>query len=769
MPSTTITLSSGVSYAPYGTLTVTETGTSAASNSSTVSAVLVLHRPYEVISSATKSASMTINGTTYSWSGTIGGTGDMTLISKSITIPHNSDGSKSINISASITLQITWSGTYIDKISNSGSLTLTKLELYPTCSISNTSKTETSMVIKWTSDKTIDYVWYSRNGGSSWTAVGSANATSGSVTISSLSANTAYSIKIRVRSKASQLTKDSSELSVTTYAYPYANSMPNFTIGNTLKIGVYNPLGRTWTMTIVYADNTEQRVGSYSGTSVSGFTDNSWLPNWYASIPNAKSGTYKVKVTYGSNTDTRTGGTYTVNTTAAAPSIGGLTYEDTNTTVQALIGDTSKIVQNIGTVRYTATGLATKYSATIASVKVTVNNSTYTLTRSGTTATGGNAVINSSTNVTATATITDSRGLTATKSVTVQMLAWGTPSGTVTLARHSNFYPETDIAVNATVSSLDGKNTATITYRYKETSSDTWSAWASIQSGVTSTFTADNTAEWNVQVQIVDALGATTTINKVLGRGIPIMYFDVLRNSVAFNKFPESDNTLDVGFGRLVVASDSSGMLRLGRNDTNTHGDLYMAGTATPTLVHRLTDSSGTQKEVTRTRPDGFHPYTTKGANLGTSEYQWNNLYATTIYENGTSLENKYLTNTVWQDFKPTLDNCTVTYTRQWGRYKYIGPKALFGMVNIRGSITAVGSPAYSRINISSIPGLSDFTALFSFATLNEFQNANFTNTVSHACMVSNGTISIQQNGLTANNWKVGNNLYIAVAFALFL
>ena len=38
-----------------------------------------------------------------------------------------------------------------------------------------------------------------------------------------------------------------------------------------------------------------------------------------------------------------------------------------------------------------------------------------------------------------------------------------------------------------------------------------------------------------------------------------------------------------------------------------------------------------------------FMPHKNKGASLGTSSYYWNNIYGTTIYENGTSLASKYL------------------------------------------------------------------------------------------------------------------------------
>ena len=115
---------------PYGVLTVTETSTSTANNTSTLSISLVLKRPYSVSSSANKTASCTINGTTYSWSGSIGGSGDKTLISKTQTVKHNDNGSKTISISASIALNLTWSGSYVGTISGNGDMALTNIPRY---------------------------------------------------------------------------------------------------------------------------------------------------------------------------------------------------------------------------------------------------------------------------------------------------------------------------------------------------------------------------------------------------------------------------------------------------------------------------------------------------------------------------------------------------------------------------------------------------------------------------------------------------------------
>ena len=164
------------------------------------------------------------------------------VFSQTVNIPHNADGSKTIYVSSYI------SHNRFSSSSQGFNVTLTKIPRYATSNQSLSSKTETTIRMNWSSDSTIDYVWYSTNNGSSWTAVGSVNSTSGSYTINNLAANTTYNIKTRVRRKDSQLTTDSSNLAVATYNYPYASSMPNFTIGNTLTIGLYNPLNRSITV-----------------------------------------------------------------------------------------------------------------------------------------------------------------------------------------------------------------------------------------------------------------------------------------------------------------------------------------------------------------------------------------------------------------------------------------------------------------------------------------------------------------------------------------
>lgn len=112
---------------PYGVLSVTETSVDTTNNTSTVSVVLTLKRPYTIYSTMTRTSTATVNGTTFSYTGTNGGTGDLVMINDSLVVAHESDGTKTINCSATIDLQITWSGEWIGSISGSGDLTLTPI------------------------------------------------------------------------------------------------------------------------------------------------------------------------------------------------------------------------------------------------------------------------------------------------------------------------------------------------------------------------------------------------------------------------------------------------------------------------------------------------------------------------------------------------------------------------------------------------------------------------------------------------------------------
>lgn len=175
------------------------------------------------------------------------------------------------------------------------------------------SKTETTITMNWSVDSTADYIWYSTNNGSNWTAVGSVNATSGSYTISGLSPNTSYNIKTRVRRKASQTTYDTTVSTQTTYNYPYVTAVGTsaLTIGNQQTLTLYNPLNRS--CTIYMKKNNTSGTQLYSGTTTG--TSITFTPNastLYNSIPNTSSGNVVYYCVYSNHIISTKSGTYKI-------------------------------------------------------------------------------------------------------------------------------------------------------------------------------------------------------------------------------------------------------------------------------------------------------------------------------------------------------------------------------------------------------------------------------------------------------------------------
>lgn len=105
-----------------------QTSQSIANNTTTISWKLqLISNAYAYISSTTsKSWSVTVNGTKYSGTNTVGiaKSTTKTLASGTTTIAHNSDGTKTFNYSFSQEFAITYSGTYIASKSGSGTGTL---------------------------------------------------------------------------------------------------------------------------------------------------------------------------------------------------------------------------------------------------------------------------------------------------------------------------------------------------------------------------------------------------------------------------------------------------------------------------------------------------------------------------------------------------------------------------------------------------------------------------------------------------------------------
>lgn len=226
---------------------------------------------------STVSFSFTIYKASYSWSGwnsisyivTINGqqyTGTIpsysagstkTITTGTLTVPHDSNGTKTLYFSFSVTDN---SGqTYTcGNASASGSMALTNIPRYP--SMPTLSQYETSDIyykIYWSTNMVIDAVWVSYNDGTTWNYIYNPNSTSGVINFSPATPNTTYGNKIRVRGKDSQLTTDSGILYITTLDISRISSMESVVHGEPIKFNVTSPANNNPITLEMIVDETE--------------------------------------------------------------------------------------------------------------------------------------------------------------------------------------------------------------------------------------------------------------------------------------------------------------------------------------------------------------------------------------------------------------------------------------------------------------------------------------------------------------------------------
>ena len=202
------------------TLNVTENSISTANNTSTVGFSFVLS-PIQASWNweqwgANITYAVTINGTKYTGSiANYDGYSSVTLKSGTLTVPHNTDGTKSISYSFSVT--DTSGQTYTcGNASASGTLALSTIPRYLTITtLEITSKTETSIVVKWATNEVRSGTYYSLDNGTTW--IGSAtdgeslgsDGKSGTFNILNLTANTTYNLKVKIKRTDSGLWTES--------------------------------------------------------------------------------------------------------------------------------------------------------------------------------------------------------------------------------------------------------------------------------------------------------------------------------------------------------------------------------------------------------------------------------------------------------------------------------------------------------------------------------------------------------------------------------
>ena len=300
----------------------------------------------------------------------------------------------------------------------------------------------------------------------------------------------------------------------------------------------------------ISGQSTAQTITDYqSGAS---FTLSTALKNAiYSATASSKTVTLAFKIaTYNGSTlvGTSSATTVTVTVNNSNPTVGGITYADTNNATVAITGNNQYIIRNNSTLQVTLSNLTALNGATLSKVELTIAGNTTTVNLSGTTVASqvvNIGAINLSSNGTLTVKLTDSRNNSVTTTANILVYDWVAPTAVITCQRESNYYSDTNLLVNAHYSDLGGNNAVTIKAYTKLSSASSYGSAIDVTDGTVTVLNLDNTEAWNVKVEVTDKL-TTTPYVLYVDKGQPIIFFDRLKTSVGVNCFPQDSESLEV-------------------------------------------------------------------------------------------------------------------------------------------------------------------------------------------------------------------------------
>lgn len=331
-----------------------------------------------------------------------------------------------------------------------------------------------------------------------------------------------------------------------------------------------NPSSFACDVSIEFAGGSITRAGAASGAS--GSYTMQLTDSERATLRNASKNSQTLKVTYALKTTIDGTAYYSradrkMNVVNAAPELGAVSYEDTNAATVAVTGDKSRIIQNNSTLTVNVPAATAKKGATIASYTIALGGVSKTVTSSGAVSLGA---VDVSYSQELTVTATDSRGFTASQSVQVTVDDYSSPTAVIDMHRLNNFEPETYLTAHARYSYLNGKNSVTITAKFKKISDSAYGTPIELEDSIQSTVTCDRDSAYDFVVTIADKL-ETTDYNLTLGKGIPSFFVDTKKSSVGVNCLPSQSDVLQLGDSAWLTAQGAYpvGAIYLSVTDVN--------------------------------------------------------------------------------------------------------------------------------------------------------------------------------------------------------
>lgn len=213
--------------------------------------------------------------------------------------------------------------------------------------------------VEWATNITIQKLELSLNDGSSWTDKGNPNSTSGNFTITSLSMNTYYNIKLRATSKDGSVVVTTGTIKQNTYNKVTGNLYKNGTklnITTGIQItttdelefkDISNPAGCTYKIYFETPDNTRRITQSSTKLTAA------QIQSMFQYLPNSNSQEFNVGIaTMNGNTEAQYVDFYgNLVITNSNPTFNNFTYEDTDATCRVLTGGNQGIIKGYSDVK----------------------------------------------------------------------------------------------------------------------------------------------------------------------------------------------------------------------------------------------------------------------------------------------------------------------------------------------------------------------------------------------------------------------------------
>lgn len=314
-----------------------------------------------------------------------------------------------------------------------------------------------------------------------------------------------------------------------------------------------NPSSFACDVSIEFAGGSITRAGAISGAG--GSYTMQLTDSERTTLRNASKNSPTLKVTYALKTTIDGTAYYSraerkMNVVNAAPELGAVSYEDTNAATVAVTGDKSRIIQNNSTLTVNVPTSTAKKGATITGYTIAFGGVTKTVKAAGAVSLGS---VDVSYSQALTVTATDSRGFTASQSVQVTVDDYSAPTAVIDLHRLNNFEPTTYLTVYPRCSYVNGKNSVTITAKFKKVSDSSYGTPVTLADSVQSTLTCDRDSAYDFVVTIADKL-ESTDYNLTLGKGIPSFFIDTEKSSIGVNCLPSQSDVLQLGDSAWLTA-----------------------------------------------------------------------------------------------------------------------------------------------------------------------------------------------------------------------